>query len=261
MITLALISAGLVPAHSAPPLWVITAAGLAIALGTATGGWRIIRTLGRRMGDIESPQGFAAESASTAIILSSATSASPCPPPRWSPGRSSAPAVARRSATLQWRVAARVAIAWLLTLPGAALVGAFAARITATGTSGVALVTGLLLVSAAVIYGLSQRTRVTATTVNDIPTLRPVPVPRNRPSPSRRFADALVTARGRAAGRRVNAPARRISLWEKRCTFERGLPASGVRTCRWQAGAHRRSRTWRGGDTQEALADLPVIAT
>ena len=45
VITLTLITAGLLPAHSAPPLWVITAASLAIALGTATGGWRIIRTL------------------------------------------------------------------------------------------------------------------------------------------------------------------------------------------------------------------------
>ena len=58
-------------------------------------------------------------------------------------------AAARRSATVHWRVAARVALAWLLTLPGAALVGAFAARLSATGTAGIALVVGLLLVSAA----------------------------------------------------------------------------------------------------------------
>jgi PiT family inorganic phosphate transporter len=51
---------------------VIATAGSAIAAGTAMGGWRIIRTLGRRITDIESPQGFAAETASTAVILSAA---------------------------------------------------------------------------------------------------------------------------------------------------------------------------------------------
>ena len=72
VITLTLITVGLLPAHAAPPLWVVVPCGLAIAAGTATGGWRIIRTLGQRISDIESPQGFAAETASTAVILSSA---------------------------------------------------------------------------------------------------------------------------------------------------------------------------------------------
>ena len=85
-------------------------------------------------------------------------------------------AAARRSAPVHWRVAARVATAWLLTLPGAALVGAFAARISATGPAGIVLVAGLLSVGAALIYGRSRRTRVTAATVNDTSTLRPVPV-------------------------------------------------------------------------------------
>src|SRR5204863_6177374 len=61
VITLTLITVGLLPAHSAPPLWVVVAAGLAIAAGTAMGGWRIINTLGRRISDIESPQVVAAE--------------------------------------------------------------------------------------------------------------------------------------------------------------------------------------------------------
>jgi inorganic phosphate transporter, PiT family len=90
VITLTLITVGLLPAQAGPPLWVITAAGLAIAAGTAMGGWRIIRTLGRRISEIESPQGFVAE---TAPRSSSArrTWGSPCPPPRSPPGRFSAP--------------------------------------------------------------------------------------------------------------------------------------------------------------------------
>jgi inorganic phosphate transporter, PiT family len=72
VITLTLITVGLLPAHAAPPLWVVISAGLAIAAGTAMGGWRIIQTLGRRISEIQSAQGFAAETASTAVILSSA---------------------------------------------------------------------------------------------------------------------------------------------------------------------------------------------
>src|SRR5689334_22105674 len=63
VITLTLVTAGVLPAHSGPPFWVVAAAGVAIAAGTAMGGWRIIRTLGRRITEIESPQGFAAETA------------------------------------------------------------------------------------------------------------------------------------------------------------------------------------------------------
>jgi Phosphate transporter family len=75
--------------HAAPPPWVIAVCGLAIAAAKATGGWRIIQTLGPRITEIESPQGFAVETASTAVILSAAhlgfalstTQGSP-PPPR-----------------------------------------------------------------------------------------------------------------------------------------------------------------------------------
>jgi inorganic phosphate transporter, PiT family len=71
VITLTLITAGLLVPGSAPPFWVVLAAGLAIALGTYLGGWRIIRTLGKRVSDIETTQGFTAESTSGAIILAS----------------------------------------------------------------------------------------------------------------------------------------------------------------------------------------------
>src|SRR3954447_19318667 len=71
VITLTLITAGMLPAGSAPPLWVVLAAGLAIGLGTYMGGWRIIRTLGRRMSDIRPVQGFTAETTSASVILTS----------------------------------------------------------------------------------------------------------------------------------------------------------------------------------------------
>ncbi|NKE63569.1 inorganic phosphate transporter, partial [Lentzea sp. PSKA42] len=71
IITLALITAGALPAGAEPPLWVIVSAGVAIALGTWLGGWRIIQTLGRRITDVEPPQGFAAETGSATVILTS----------------------------------------------------------------------------------------------------------------------------------------------------------------------------------------------
>jgi phosphate/sulfate permease len=71
VITLTLITAGLLVPGSAPPFWVVLAAGLTMALGTYVGGWRIIRTLGKRVSDIETAQGFTAESTSGAIILAS----------------------------------------------------------------------------------------------------------------------------------------------------------------------------------------------
>ncbi|TCC43872.1 inorganic phosphate transporter [Kribbella capetownensis] len=57
---------------SGPPVWVILSAGLAIAAGTYLGGWRIIRTMGEGLTEIESPQGFSAETSSTATLLISA---------------------------------------------------------------------------------------------------------------------------------------------------------------------------------------------
>jgi inorganic phosphate transporter, PiT family len=71
VITLSLITAGVLAPGSGPPFWVIVSAGLAIALGTYLGGWRIIRTLGNRVGDLQTTQGFTAETTSAAIILTS----------------------------------------------------------------------------------------------------------------------------------------------------------------------------------------------
>src|SRR6202000_686134 len=73
IIFLALMSYGAIPkASHTPPFWVILACACAMALGTYTGGWRIIRTMGKGIVEIKSPQGMAAESSSAVIILLSA---------------------------------------------------------------------------------------------------------------------------------------------------------------------------------------------
>lgn len=69
IITLTLIAVGFQPSGSGPELWVVAICGLAIALGTYMGGWRVIRTLGKGLTEISTPQGFAAEAASATTIL------------------------------------------------------------------------------------------------------------------------------------------------------------------------------------------------
>ena len=69
VITLALIANGSLPSGSQAPFWVILSCALAISIGTYTGGWRVIRTLGKGLVEIDPPQGMGAESASAAIIL------------------------------------------------------------------------------------------------------------------------------------------------------------------------------------------------
>ena len=109
VITLTLITVGLLPAGAAPPLWVVAAAGLAIAAGTAMGGWRIIRTLGRRISEIEPAQGFAAETASTAIILSAAHLGFALSTTQVTSGAVLGSAAGRRAAPVHWGVAGRMA--------------------------------------------------------------------------------------------------------------------------------------------------------
>ena len=176
VITLTLVTVGLLPGHAAPPLWVIVSAGLAIAAGTAMGGWRIIRTLGRRISDIESPQGFAAEASSTAVILSSAHLGFALSTTQVTTGAVLGAAAGRPRATVRWRVAGRMAAVWLLTLPAAATVGGLAAWAATAGTVGTVLVAIAMITVSGAIYGLSRRRPVTAATVNELPPQPPVAV-------------------------------------------------------------------------------------
>ena len=177
VITLTFIAVGLLPLGSAPPLWVIVACGLAIALGTATGGWRIIRTLGRRISEIESRQGFAAETASTAIILSSAQLGFALSTTQVTSGSVLGTAAGRRAGGVHWGVAAEMVVAWLLTLPAAAAFGALAAWVAADGPLGTLLIGVVLVGAAGLIYRLSRRRPVSADTVNDPAPARPAAVP------------------------------------------------------------------------------------
>lgn len=168
VIFLALIATGYESATATrPPWWVIISCGLAIAIGTYMGGWRVIRTLGKGLVEIESPQGMAAETSSAAVILLSSQVGLSLSTTHVATGSILGSGVGRKGATVRWGVAGRMATAWLLTLPAAALVGGLCTLIANLGTWGPIAVFLLLVVTATAIYLQSRRTKVDHENVND----------------------------------------------------------------------------------------------
>ncbi|MEV7980604.1 inorganic phosphate transporter [Streptomyces sp. NPDC086519] len=167
IITLTLISVGALPGDAGPPVWVIFTAGLAIALGTYIGGWRIIRTMGKGLTDIRSPQGFAAETASTAVILTSAHMGFALSTTQVASGSILGAGVGRRLAEVRWGVAGRMVAAWVITLPCAALVGGVSAyAVKHGGNFGTVVVALVGAALAAGIVMLSRRNPIHAKNVN-----------------------------------------------------------------------------------------------
>src|SRR5689334_617126 len=166
VITLTLITAGLLAPNAGPPFWVILSAGLAIALGTYVGGWRIIQTLGKRVREIQPPQGFAAETSAATVILASSHLGFALSTTQVATGSIFGAGAGRRLASVQWNVAGQMALAWLLTLPAAAVVGAVAAWLAASGTGGTIVLALALVAAAGGIYAASRRNPVTAHNVN-----------------------------------------------------------------------------------------------
>jgi PiT family inorganic phosphate transporter len=168
VITLALIVNGTVAKGSNAPVWVITCCALAIALGTYIGGWRVIRTLGKGLVEIESPQGMAAESASAAVILLSSSFGYSLSTTHVATGSIIGTGLGKRGAQVRWSVAGRMATAWVFTLPSAALVGAAAYGIAhgIGGTVGVIVDLILLALLAGFIYWRSRGSKVDPSNVN-----------------------------------------------------------------------------------------------
>jgi inorganic phosphate transporter, PiT family len=169
VITLTLIASGQLAHGSGPPWWVVLSAGLAIALGTYVGGWRIIRTMGRGLTDIEAPQGFTAETSSTAVILASSHLGFALSTTQVCTGGILGAGLGRKLARVRWGVAGQIAVSWVLTLPAAAAVGGVAAWVADRGDLGVALVGLVALAAAAGFYLLSRRRPVNHDNVNELP--------------------------------------------------------------------------------------------
>ena len=169
VITLALIVNKSVPAGSKSPFWVILACGLAIAIGTYLGGWRVIRTLGKGLVEIEAPQGMAAESASAAVILLSSSFGYSLSTTHVATGSIIGTGLGKKGAEVRWNVAGRMATAWVFTLPSAALVGAgaYALAHAIGGSAGVIVDLIILVAIAGVIYWRSRASKVDSRNVND----------------------------------------------------------------------------------------------
>ena len=170
VITLALLAYGSWTDTSAIPLWVKVSCAVAIALGTYVGGWRIIRTMGKGITEIEPRQGTAAQGAAAAVILASSQLGFALSTTHVATGSILGSGLGKPGATVRWRVAGRMAVAWFITLPMAALVGAATWEIgdvTGGGLAGALVMVAILVVASGLMYARSRRHPVTADNVND----------------------------------------------------------------------------------------------
>ncbi|HEY1625377.1 MAG TPA: anion permease [Streptosporangiaceae bacterium] len=168
VITLALIANGTLGAGANAPFWVILCCAIAISLGTYLGGWRVIRTLGKGLVEIKSPQGMAAESASAAVILLSSGFGYSLSTTHVATGSIIGTGLGKKGAEVRWSVAGRMATAWVFTLPSAAIVGAGAEALArgVGGTAGVIVDLLILAAVAGVIYWRSRSSKVDHNNVN-----------------------------------------------------------------------------------------------
>ena len=164
VIFLALISYGAASStDTMPPLWVIVSCAVAIAAGTYLGGWRVIRTMGKGLVEIKSPQGMAAESSSAAIILLSSHFGYALSTTHVATGSILGSGVGKPGAQVRWAVAGKMVTAWLITLPSAGIVGAITYYLVhgIGGYAGTAIGFGLLIAVAAGIWLKSRRAPIT----------------------------------------------------------------------------------------------------
>jgi PiT family inorganic phosphate transporter len=158
VITLTLIAAGMLPVDSGPPFWVIVACAIAIAAGTYSGGWRIIKTLGKDITEgIEPPQGFAAEASTTATILASSHLGFALSTTQVASGSVIGTGIGRKGASVRWKTAGRIGLGWLITIPAAGLVGGAAALVAKVWEYGVILDVVLASATILTIFLLSRR--------------------------------------------------------------------------------------------------------
>jgi PiT family inorganic phosphate transporter len=164
VIFLALISYGAVSSTATmPPLWVILSCAVTIAAGTYLGGWRVIRTLGKGLVEIESPQGMAADTSSATIILLSSHFGYALSTTHVATGSILGSGVGRPDGQVRWAVAGRLVTAWLITLPFAAIVGASTYYLVhgIGGYAGTAIGFGLLIAVATGIWLKSRQAPIT----------------------------------------------------------------------------------------------------
>jgi PiT family inorganic phosphate transporter len=125
IITISLVTAGLHQGNEVP-LWVILSCATAIALGTAAGGWRIINTMGNKIVHLEPVHGFASDSSAATIIFTTSMMGMPISTTQIVASSIFGVGTAKGAQKVRWIVGQRILIAWILTLPAAALISALA---------------------------------------------------------------------------------------------------------------------------------------
>jgi len=167
VISLALIANGDISATNfSVPFWVKLVCASAIALGTATGGWRIINTMGNRITTVESPQGFAAETASASVILASSYYGYPLSTTQVVTGGVMGSGLGKKLASVHWGVVGQMAGAWVLTIPSAAILAGVAWEITDIfglhSNLGAVIIAALAVAGGFGLWSLAQRNKITA---------------------------------------------------------------------------------------------------
>ncbi|MEA2170450.1 MAG: inorganic phosphate transporter, PiT family [Solirubrobacteraceae bacterium] len=156
IIFLALVANGNLSPGADIPTWVVLSAASAIAAGTYVGGWRIIQTMGARIIKMDPAQGFSSQAAGAAVILSASHVGFPLSTTHVVSGGIMGAGAAKRVSAVRWGVAGNIAIAWVLTLPAAASVGALTygiTRIFGQGAAGPLVVSIALIILLIVVFG------------------------------------------------------------------------------------------------------------
>jgi PiT family inorganic phosphate transporter len=123
IITLSLVAAGVLDEPTIPT-WVIIVSATAIALGTAAGGWRIMKTMGQRVTELEPVHGFAAETTAASVIYGASLLGMPVSTTHVISSSIMGVGTSRGPRGVRWGVARNILIAWVLTIPSTALMGA-----------------------------------------------------------------------------------------------------------------------------------------
>jgi PiT family inorganic phosphate transporter len=129
IIAVLLFSQGLLGAEFHVPLWVVLSCQAAMALGTLFGGWRIVHTMGSRITHLKPIQGFCAETGGAITLFIATGLGVPVSTTHTITGAIVGVGAARRAAAVRWHVAQRIVIAWVVTLPAAALIAGVTYRL------------------------------------------------------------------------------------------------------------------------------------
>jgi PiT family inorganic phosphate transporter len=160
IITLALIAHGDLSGDFHVPTWVVVSSATAIALGTYFGGWRIIRTMGSRIIKMDPAQGFAAQGAGAAVVLTASHLGFPLSTTHVISGGIMGAGAAKRLSAVRWGVAGSIVIAWVLTLPCAAVIGGVAYGLSSVfGDDALGVIVVLLLVIGLIAAAFGSRVR------------------------------------------------------------------------------------------------------